>query len=103
MPPLTPERAREIGRQSGKNLTKSQRRIRASKAALTRWSQEDPAANAARGQAGLQRKFYNQTDPTLPEAERQRRAYAAFRAHMAGLAFQRSKRASRTPDAGEAA
>lgn len=74
-------------------LSPAQRRLRASKAALTRWSREDPAASAARGQAGLQRKFYDQTDPTLPEAERQRRARAAFRAHMAGLAFNRSKRA----------
>jgi hypothetical protein len=60
-------------------------------AALTRWANEDPKANAERGQAGLQRKFYDQTDPTLPEAERQRRARAAYRAHMA-----RIHRAART-------
>jgi hypothetical protein len=51
-------------------------------AALTRWSNEDPRATAERGQAGLQRKFFDATDPTLPEAERQRRAHAAYRAHM---------------------
>jgi hypothetical protein len=102
MPRLTPEQARERGRQSGKNLTAEQRSSRASIAALTRWSQEDPAANAARGQAGLRAKFYNQTDPTLPETERQRRAHAAYRAHMTRLSFQRSKRTGRTPD-GEAA
>jgi hypothetical protein len=84
-------------------LTPAQRKLRASRAALVRWSKENPAASAARGQAGLQAKFYNQTDPTLPEAERQRRAYAAFRAHMAGLAFNRSKRSGRGPDDGEAA
>ena len=44
-----------------------------------------------RAQAGLQRKFYDQTDPQLPEAERQRRAVAAYRAHMSRIAFQRSK------------
>jgi len=48
-------------------------------AALTRWSREDPRGNAERGQAGLQRKFYDATDPSLPEAERQRRAHAAYR------------------------
>jgi hypothetical protein len=74
-------------------LTPEQRSQRARIAALTRWSQEDPAANAARANAGLQRKFYDQTDPTLPEAERQRRAYAAFRAHMTRLAFRQSRRA----------
>jgi hypothetical protein len=81
-------------------LSPAQRRLRASRAALVRWSKEDPAASAARGQAGLQRKFYNETDPSLPDAERQRRAYAAFRAHMAGLAFERSKRTPRPVDAG---
>lgn len=34
-------------------LTPEQRTLRASIAAHTRWSREDPAANAARGQAGL--------------------------------------------------
>ena len=60
-------------------------------AALSRWSQEDPKATAERGQAGLQAKFYNQTDPSLPEAERQRRGHAAYRAHMARIRRARSK------------
>jgi hypothetical protein len=83
-------------------LTPAQRSSRARIAALTRWSQEDGKANAERGQAGLRQKFYDQTDPSLPEAERQRRAHAAYRAHMARLSFERSKRTGRTPD-GEAA
>jgi hypothetical protein len=58
-------------------------------AALTRWANEDPQANAERGQAGLQRKFYDQTDPALPEVERQRRAHAAFRAHMTRISRAR--------------
>jgi hypothetical protein len=74
------------------SLTPEQRTQRARIAALTRWSNEDPKANAERAQAGLQRKFYDQTDSSLPEIERQRRARAAFRAHMQGLAFERSKR-----------
>jgi len=57
-------------------------------AALTRWMNEDPAANAARGQAGLMAKFLNQVDPlrVLPEAERTRRAEVARRLHMTRLA-----------------
>jgi hypothetical protein len=82
------------------SLTPEQRSTRARIAALTRWAAEDPKANGERGQAGLQRKFYNQTDPSLPEAERQRRAHAAYRAHMARLSFQRSKRTPRPVDAG---
>lgn len=80
-------------------LTPEQRTIRARRAALIRWSKENPAANAARGQAGLQDKFYRETDPSLPEDERRRRAHAAFRAHMAGLSFERSKRATAGGDA----
>jgi hypothetical protein len=80
-------------------LTPTQRIQRARIAALTRWSREDPAATAARGQAGLLAKFVDQVDPdrVLPEAERQRRAEAARRAHMQRLAFASSKaRAGRT-------
>jgi hypothetical protein len=87
-------------------LTPTQRSQRARIAALTRWSREDPAANAARGQAGLMARFVDQVDPdrVLPEAERQRRAEAARRAHMAQLAFRSAKaRAGRTPDDSEAA
>ena len=71
------------------SLTPEQRTLRAKIAANTRWSQEDPAANAARGQAGLLAKFENQVDPdhTLPEHERARRAEAAYKAHMARLAY----------------
>jgi hypothetical protein len=65
--------------------TAAQRRSAARIAALTRWANEDPKANAERGQAGLRRKFYDATDPTLPEAERQRRAVAGYRAHMARI------------------
>jgi hypothetical protein len=51
-------------------------------------------------------RFVDQVDPdrVLPEAERQRRAEAARRAHMAQLAFRSAKaRAGRTPDDSEAA
>jgi hypothetical protein len=82
-------------------LTPTQRTLRARIAANTRWAQENPKANAERGQAGLLAKFENQVDPdlVLPQAERTRRAEAARRAHMQQLAFRSSKvRGTRTSD-----
>lgn len=81
-------------------LTPEQRSQRARIAAFTRWSKEDPVAAAARGQAGLLRKFESQVDPdrTLPEAERLRRAECARRAHMQRLAYRSAK--ARTPRKG---
>lgn len=68
-------------------MTPDERSRRARLAALTRWSKESPAANAARGQAGLMARFEREVDPdrALPEAERSRRATAALRAHMLRL------------------
>ena len=86
-------------------LTPTQRTMRARIAANTRWSQESPTATAARGQAGLMAKFVDQVDPdrVLPEAERNRRAEAARRAHMQKLAFASSKaRTGRAPAEGAA-
>ena len=82
------------------SLTPEQRSTRGRIAALQRWANEDPKANAERGQAGLRAKFYNQTDPTLPEAERQRRADVLYRLHMTRMSFARSKRTPRSVDAG---
>jgi hypothetical protein len=74
-------------------LSREQRRLRAQIAALTRWSKEDPAANAARGQAGLLARFEREVDPDrlLPLPERTRRAEAARRAYMCHLAYRSSK------------
>ncbi len=75
-------------------LTPEQRHIRASIAAHTRWSREDPAGNAARGQAGLLARFdreVREAEPGLSEAEYSRRAESAYRAHMARLALASSK------------
>jgi hypothetical protein len=80
-------------------LTPEQRSMRARIAALTRWSKEDPAVSAARGQAGLLARFEREVDPNreLPAAERVRRAEAARKAHMTRLALASSKsRRSRT-------
>ena len=56
MPPLTPQ----------------QRSMRASIAAHTRWSQEHPAENAARGQAGLLGKFEREIRAAAARAEREK-------------------------------
>lgn len=78
-------------------LTPSQRTMRARIAANIRWSREDGKPSAIRAQAGLLAKFVDQVDPdrVLPEAERQRRAEAARRAHMQRLSFRSSKARSR--------
>jgi hypothetical protein len=76
------------------SLTPTQRSLRAQIAANTRWSKEDPAANAARGQAGLLAKFEREArdaEPGLTDAEYVRRAQAAHRAHMQRLALASSK------------
>ncbi len=85
-------------------LSPEQRSQRARIAAYQRWSKEDPAANAARGQAGLLARFLREVDPDhqLSEEERQRRAECARRAHMSRLAFRASKAKARKPDEGEA-
>lgn len=78
---------------ASKNLSPSQRSQRARIASLARWSKESPAANAARGQAGLLAKFEREVDPdgVLPAAERRRRAECARKLHMARLSLKASK------------
>lgn len=74
-------------------LTPAQRKLRAQIAANIRWSREDPQANAARGQAGLQARFEREVDPSneLPLPERLRRAEAVRKAHMQRLALSSSR------------
>ena len=91
-------------------LTPAQRSLRAQIAANARWSQENPAANAARGQAGLLAKFEREiraAHPDLADTEVARRAEAARKAHMARMAFASSKaraaRGSRGNGGGNAA
>jgi hypothetical protein len=75
-------------------LTPAQRTQRARIAALKRWSQEDPTANAKRAQAGLLDRFRREIvaeQGEIAEPELTRRAEARRREHMARLAFQASK------------
>lgn len=75
------------------SLTPAQRKLRAQIAANTRWSREDPAPAAARGQAGLQARFEREVDPdqTLAPEERARRASAACKAHFQRLALRSAR------------
>jgi hypothetical protein len=88
------------------NLTESQLHLRARKAALDRWSRENPAAQATRGQAGLLARFEREAreaEPGLTDAEYARRAECARKAHMAGLALASSKaRGARKAGPGDA-
>lgn len=75
-------------------LTDEQRSQRARIAALTRWSKESPAANAARGQAGLLEKFRREVlaeDPAIAEPELTRRAECRRKLHMQRLSFKASR------------
>jgi hypothetical protein len=91
---------------AAKNLTPAQLSLRGRGAAYTRWAKEDPAGNAARGQAGLLARFEREAreaDPAASDAEITRRAESARRAHMAGLALTSSKaRGARKAGPGDA-
>jgi hypothetical protein len=88
------------------SLTPRQRTLRASIAAHARWSREDPAENAARGQAGLLAKFdreAREAEPGLTEAEYARRAQSAHQAHMKRLALASSRARARQAGGSDAA
>jgi hypothetical protein len=77
----------------GLSLSKEQRSLAASAAGLTRWSRHDPKVELVPVRQAWLRTFEDQVDPEreLPKDERERRAYAALRAHMATLALRSSK------------
>jgi len=76
------------------SLTREQRVLRASVAAYSRWSREDPRPAMKKVREGYLRKFENLVDPdrVLPEVERERRALAALNAEMRRLALISSRR-----------
>jgi hypothetical protein len=86
--------------------TAEQISLRAKIAANARWSKEDPAATAERGQAGLRARFDREAreyEPGLSDAEYARRAERAYRAHFQRLALASSKARSRKAASGDAA
>jgi hypothetical protein len=78
-------------------LSPEQLRLRAQIAANTRWSKEDPREGTKPARAAYMRRFVDQVDPdrVLPEVERERRALAALRAHMARMALASSRARSK--------
>ncbi len=81
------------------SLSPELRSQRAKVAALSRWSQEDPKTGTQPARDGFHQRFLDAVDPdgVLPVPERERRAQAALKAHMAQLAFKSAKaRAKKT-------
>ncbi len=77
-------------------LSPTERSLRASIAAHTRWANTGRAERqrlADNGQAGLLRRFAAEIDPAgvLPAPERERRAHNMLTAHMKRLALKSAK------------
>jgi hypothetical protein len=86
-----------------------ERRLQAQLAANVRWSKEDPhdpAGPLVRARHAYEQRFYVGIPTDLPDAERDRRAAAARRAHYQQLALKslKARRARKAPPAaGDAA
>jgi len=83
-------------------LTPEQRSLKARIAIESRWAHEDGKANAQRGQRGLKARFLRgarQEHPEASEAQIQKFADHAYKAHMARLALKSSM--ARAKKAGE--
>ena len=79
-----------------------ERRLQAQLAANIRWSKEDPhdpAGPLVRARAAYEQRFYAGIPDDLPDAERDRRAAAARRAHYQRLALAsvKAKRRNASP------
>lgn len=74
-------------------MTPAERTMRASIAALTRWSREDGVAGTAKARDAFLASFVRAVDPlgVLPEEERRRRAERARKAHFRRLALKSAK------------
>ncbi len=57
----------------------------------------DPKEYTKPARVAFMRRFYEQTDPTLPDSERQRRAEALLKAHMLRMAMASAKARKRRP------
>jgi len=81
-----------------------ERSQRARIAALARVARE-PSGTAMtdKARSAFRRSFYDQTDPGLPEADRQRQADAAYRLHMTRLSHRAALTRRREAEAARAA
>jgi hypothetical protein len=73
------------------SLSPSERSQRARIAAYSQKAQHDPKETTRKARAVFRAQFYNGIPEDLPQAERDRRAQAAFKAHMARLSFLAAK------------
>lgn len=73
-------------------LSPEQRSSRAAIGAYASWAKTpDVAARMKPANDARLRKFFDATDPALPDAERERMAEAALKAHMRSLAAKSAK------------
>jgi hypothetical protein len=79
-------------------LTPRARKLRARKAAFTLHAKHDPRKTTAAARAAFMETFRTTVDPNgeLPEAERERRAKAAYNAYFADMAYKRELKRNRT-------
>ncbi len=77
-------------------LSPSERSLRARAAAYAMHAKHDTRETTRAARGAFARRFEDQVDPdrTLPEDERRRRAEAALKAYMTGLARRRSVNAA---------
>jgi hypothetical protein len=69
-------------------LSPAARSLQARRAALLKWARTDPKEGTLAARRAFRDSFYDQTDPSLPEPERRRRAEALRKAHYAELALK---------------
>ena len=73
------------------SLSPSERSQRARIAAYSQHAKHDPKETTRKARETYRAQFYEWIPEDLPQAERDRRAEAAFKAHMARLAFLSAK------------
>lgn len=73
------------------SLSASERSQRARIAAYSMHAKHDPKETTLKARETYRARFYEGIPEDLPQAERDRRADAAFKAHMARLAFLSAK------------
>jgi hypothetical protein len=73
-------------------LSPAERRIRASIAGQTGWANTaDRTSRARHAGQGIWRKYYDATDPSLPDDVRAKMADSAYKAHMKRLTLKSLK------------
>lgn len=83
-------------------LSRSERKLRASLGGLTGWANTaDRSGRGRHANRGHWQKYYDATDPSLPDDVRAKMADSAFRAHMKRLALKSMKARRERKEAAE--